>query len=93
LAEELFDTDHPGQALVLEVQCSIMRGTMFRAEIEPMSTNQPDQGEHTGLWKVVIYEGKRFVRTGTERISYREAERIADRLNTEMRVKRSATGA
>jgi hypothetical protein len=66
---------------------------MFRAEIEPMSPNPPGQVEYTGLWKVVIYEGKRFVRTGRERISYREAEQIADRLNAEFSVKRSATGA
>jgi hypothetical protein len=70
-----------------------MHGTMFRAEIEPMSTNPPDQVEYTALWKVVIYEGKRFVRTEEERISYQEAERIADRLNAELSVKRSATGA
>jgi hypothetical protein len=70
-----------------------MHGTMFRAEIEPMSPKPPDQGEYTGLWKVVIYEGKRFVRTGKERISQREAQQIADRLNAEMSVKRSATGA
>jgi len=66
---------------------------MFRTEIEPMSPKPPDQVEYTGLWKVVIYEGKRFVRTGKERISYREAEQIADQLNAEMSVKRSATRA
>jgi hypothetical protein len=66
---------------------------MFRAEIEPMSPKPPDQVEYTGLWKVVIYEGKRFVRTGKERISYREAEQIADQLNAELSVKRSATRA
>ena len=70
-----------------------MHGTMFRAEVEPMSPKPPDQVEYTGLWKVVIYEGKRFVRTGKERISYREAEQIADQLNAELSVKRSATGA
>jgi hypothetical protein len=70
-----------------------MHGTMFRAEIEPMSPKPPDQVEYTGLWKVVIYEGKRFVRTGKERISYREAEQIADQLNAELSVKRSATRA
>jgi hypothetical protein len=66
---------------------------MFRTEIEPMSPKPLDQVEYTGLWKVVIYEGKRFVRTGKERISYREAEQIADQLNAEMSVKRSATRA
>jgi hypothetical protein len=69
-----------------------MHGTMFRVEIEPMSP-KPDQVEYTGLWKVVIYEGKRFVRTGKERISYREAEQIADQLKAELSVKRSATRA
>jgi hypothetical protein len=65
---------------------------MFRVEIEPMSP-KPDHVEYTGLWKVVIYEGKRFVRTGKERITYREAEQIADQLNAELSVKRSATRA
>lgn len=40
-----------------------------RAEVEPMPTNPKD--------RVVIYEGKRFVRTEKDLIAYPEAKRIA----------------
>jgi hypothetical protein len=39
-----------------------MHDTMFHAEVEPMQNNL-DRVPRTGLWKVVIYEGDRFVRT------------------------------
>lgn len=47
----------------------------------PMQTNPPDRVPRTGLWKVVIYEGDRFVRTDKEHIAIAEAERIAEKLN------------
>ena len=58
-----------------------MRGTMFRAEIEPMPSNPTDRVPYTGLYKVVIYEGDRVVRTDKENISYSEAERAAREWN------------
>jgi len=64
-----------------------MHGTMFRAEIEPMPTNPPDRVPHTGLWKVVIYEGERLVRTEKENIAYPEAKRRAEDLNGRLKVK------
>jgi hypothetical protein len=60
-----------------------MRGTMYRAEVEPMPDNAPNRIPRTGLWKVVIYQGDRFVRTDKENIVVSEAERIADKLNYE----------
>jgi hypothetical protein len=54
---------------------------MFRAEVEPMPTNQPDRVPETGLWKVVIYEGDRFVRTDREHIIHGMATRLAKELN------------
>lgn len=59
----------------------IIHGTMFRAEVEPMLTNPPDRLPRTGLWKVVIYEDDRFVRTDKEYIIISKAERIAEELN------------
>jgi hypothetical protein len=56
---------------------------MYRAEVEPMLSNPPDRVPRTGLWKVVIYEEERFVRTDKERIVISEAERIAEKLNYE----------
>ena len=38
----------------------------FKAEVEPMPTNPPDRVPRTDLWKVVIYEDDRFVRTDKE---------------------------
>lgn len=58
-----------------------MRGTMFRAQVEPMPSNPPDRVPHTGLWKVLIYDDERFVRSDKEYISYFEAERLAEQLN------------
>ncbi|HSE22408.1 MAG TPA: hypothetical protein VLB68_12155, partial [Pyrinomonadaceae bacterium] len=36
---------------------------MLRTEVEPMPSNLPDQVARSGLWKVIIYECERFVRT------------------------------
>jgi hypothetical protein len=54
---------------------------MFRAEVEPMPTNPPDRLPGTGLWKVVIYEDERFVRTDKDYITISKAEKIANELN------------
>jgi hypothetical protein len=61
---------------------------MFRAEVEPVATNPPDRVPRTGLWKVVIYEGDRFVRTDKEYIVISEAERISEDLNFDFGHKR-----
>jgi hypothetical protein len=63
-----------------------MHDTMYRAEIEPMPENPADRVPFTGLYKVVIYEGARFVRTDKERISYREAKGLASLLNGKLNV-------
>ena len=70
-----------------------MRGTMYRAEVEPMPENPPDRLPHTGLWKVVIYEGERFVRSDRERITYSMARKLAEELNFQFSNKRKAKGA
>ena len=54
---------------------------MYRAEVEPMPSNPPDRVPRTGLWKVVIYEGDRFVRTDVENEIISVAERRAEELN------------
>lgn len=53
----------------------------FKAEVEPMSTNPPDRVPRTGLWKVVIYEDDRFVRTDKEYMIISVAEKLAEELN------------
>lgn len=59
-----------------------MRGTLFRANVEPMPDNPPDRVPRTGLWKVVIYDAQdRFVRTDKDNISYGEAKKLSDKLN------------
>lgn len=65
---------------------------MYRAEIEPMSENPPDRVPYTGLYKVVIYEGERFVRTERDRIAYPEAKRLAKELNGRLNIKSKAVG-
>ena len=55
--------------------------TKFRAEVEAMPTNPTDRAPETGLWKVVIYEGKRFVRTDREHIIHGMAAKLARELN------------
>jgi len=70
-----------------------MRGTMYRAEIEPMPENPPVRLAFTGLWKVVIYEGERFVRSDREHITYSMAKKLAEGLNSQFGHKRKAKGA
>lgn len=54
---------------------------MYRAEVEPMPSNPPDRVPRTGLWKVVIYESERFVRTDKDDMTISTAERLAEDLN------------
>jgi hypothetical protein len=65
---------------------------MYRAEVEPMPSNPPDRVPRTGLWKVVIYEGDRFVRTDRDYIVISEAERLAEKLNFEFGNKTKGKG-
>ena len=65
---------------------------MFRAEVEPMPENPPDRVPQTGLYKVVIYEGERFVRTERDRIAYPEAKRLARDLNGRLNIKARGVG-
>lgn len=60
---------------------------MYRAEIEPMPSNPEDRIPFSGLYKVVIYEGERFVRTEKDMIAYPQAKRIAADLNGRFGVK------
>lgn len=46
-----------------------------------MPTNPLDRVPRTGLWRVVIYEGDRFVRTDKENMIISVAERLAEELN------------
>lgn len=63
---------------------------MYRAEVQPMPTNPLDRVPRTGLWKVVIYEGDRFVRTDKEYLIISVAERFAAELNYQFSGKRRA---
>ena len=63
-----------------------MRGTMFRAEVERMS--DANVIPRMGLYKVVIYEGDRFVRTDKENEIVSVAERRAEELNYQFTGKR-----
>ena len=63
---------------------------MFHATVEPMPSNPPDRVQYTGLWKVVIYDDERFVRSDKEYISYFEAERLAEQLNATLNIKSNA---
>ncbi|MGI9166468.1 MAG: hypothetical protein ACR2G5_08795 [Pyrinomonadaceae bacterium] len=58
---------------------------MFHAEVEPMPSNPEDRVPRTGLWKLVIYEDERLVRTDKEYITISEAERLADDFNTKLK--------
>jgi hypothetical protein len=53
---------------------------MYRAEVEPMSTEH-ELVPRVGLFKVVIYEGERFVRTDKENVIISVAEKLAAELN------------
>ena len=68
-----------------------MRGTMYRAEVEPMPTNPPERVPRTGLWRVVIYEDERFVRTDKEYMIISVAERLAEELNYQFGNKKRGT--
>ena len=70
-----------------------MRGTMYHAKIEPMPENPPDRLPCTGLWKVVIYEGERLVRTDREHITHSMAKKLAENLNFQFGDKREGKGA
>jgi hypothetical protein len=66
---------------------------MYRAEVEPMPENPPDRLPFTGLWKVVIYEGERLVRTDREYITHSMAKSLAETFNFQFSHKRKAKGA
>lgn len=66
---------------------------MFRAIVERMPGSNPDQMPHSGLWRVVIYEGERFVRSDREYITYSMAQRLAEELNFQLALKPKAKGA
>jgi hypothetical protein len=66
---------------------------MYRAKVEPMPSNPSDRVPRTGLWKVVIYEGDRFVRTDKDYIVISAAEKLAEKLNHEFGNKKKAKGA
>ena len=76
----------------LSLQSCIIR-EMYRAEVEPMPSNPPDRIPRTGLWKVVIYEGDRFVRTDKEYMIISVAERLAEELNYQFGHKRKGKAA
>jgi hypothetical protein len=65
---------------------------MYRAEVKPMPENPPDRVPFTGLYRVVIYEGERFVRTERDSIAYPEAERLARDLNGRFNIKARGVG-
>ena len=64
----------------------------FEARVEPMPSNPTDRLPRTGLWKVVIYEGERFVRTDKENEIISVAERRAEELNYQFTGKREMKG-
>jgi hypothetical protein len=64
---------------------------MYRAEVEPMK--QDDRMPRTGLYKVVIYEGERFVRTDKENMVISVAEKLAEELNYQFGHKKKSKNA
>jgi len=58
-----------------------------------MPSNPPNRVARSGLWKVAIYEGERFVRTDRENMIISVAERLAEELNYEFGHKRKWRGA
>ena len=64
---------------------------MYRAEVEPMK--QDDRIPRTGLYKVVIYEGERFVRTDKENMAISVAEKLAEELNYQFGHKKKSKSA
>ena len=65
---------------------------MYRAEVEPMSDSS-DLIPRMGLFKVVIYEGERLVRTDKENEIISVAERRAEELNYQFGPKAKMKGA
>lgn len=63
---------------------------MYRAEVEPMQDD--DRIPRSGLWKVVIYEGERFVRTDKENMVISVAEKLAEELNYQFGSKKIGKG-
>ena len=74
----------------MAVQLCIMR-EIYQAKVEPMS-NQHDPILRMGLFKVVICEGDRFVRTDKENMIISVAERLAEELNYQFGNKNKAKG-
>jgi hypothetical protein len=64
---------------------------MYRAEVEPMQND--NRIPRSGLWKVVIYEGERFVRSDKENMAISVAEKLAEELNYQFSGKRKSTKA
>ena len=60
---------------------------MYRAEFERMPGGNPDQLPQNGLWRVVIYEDDRFVRSDKEYLPYSTAKRLAEDLNYQFKGK------
>lgn len=58
-----------------------------------MPENPPDRLPFTGLWKVVIYEGERLVRTDREYITHAMAKSLAEGFNFQFGQKRKGKGA
>lgn len=52
-----------------------------------------DRIPRSGLWKVVIYEGERFVRTDKDYMVISVAEKLAEELNYQFGHKRKGKGA
>lgn len=73
-------------------KCCII-GEMYRAEVEPMPDNPPERLPFTGLWKVVIFEDERFVRTDRDYITHSMATKLAEQLNFRFAYKRKGKGA
>ncbi len=63
---------------------------MYRAEVESMSN--ADLIPRMGLFKVVIYQGDRFVRTDTDNLIISVAEKLAEELNYHFTGKRKGRG-
>jgi len=67
------------------------KGTLvYRAEVEPMQKD--DRLPRSGLWKVVIYEGDRFVRTDKDNLIISVAEKLAEELNHQFSSKKRGKG-
>ena len=64
---------------------------MYRAEVEPMKKD--DRIPRMGLYKVVIYEGERFVRTDKENMVISVAEKLAEELNYQFGHKKKSKSA